>query len=148
MNNNAGNNPAAPNAPAAQANAAAAQANAAAPNQANVAAPNPVNGGVTAGGQVWTGGSRDPANRATGPRTPMCCRAENINHRVWARCEKGVDEAWQLKLSNTLPLSTCEPIIHDGLKDVGVDSVFWINLNGVWGALAEDLHRNRTHALG
>ena len=136
MNNNAGNNP------AAQANAAAAQA--------NVAAPNPVNGGVTAGGQVWTGGSRDPANRATGPRTPMCCRAENINHRVWARCEKGVDEAWQLKLSNTLPLSTCEPIIHDGLKDVGVDAVFWININGTWGDLflhpdAASLADIRTH---
>ena len=40
-----------------------------------------------------------------------------------------------MKLSNTLPLSTCEPIIHDGLKDVGVDSVFWININRVWGDL-------------
>ena len=111
------------------------QANVAAPNQANVAAP--VNGGVMASGQVWTGGSGDPAARAliTGPRTPMCCRSDTINHRVWTRCEKGVDEAWQVKLSNTLPLSTCEPIIHDGLKDVGVDSVFWININGVWGDL-------------
>ena len=32
----------------------------AAPNQANVAAV-PVNGGITATGQVWTGGSGDPA---------------------------------------------------------------------------------------
>ena len=67
----------------------------AAPNQANVAVP--VNGGTTAAGQVWTGGSRDPAARATGPRTPMCNRSDSINHRVWARCEKGVDEAWQVK---------------------------------------------------
>ena len=116
-----------------QANVAAG----AAPNQANVAAA-PVNGGITATGQVWTGGSGDPAARALpnrGPRTPMCNRSDAINHRVWARCEKGVDEAWQVKLSNTLPLSTCEPIIHGGLKDVGVDSVFWININGVWGDL-------------
>ena len=73
----------------------------AAPNQANVAVP--VNGGITATGQVWTGRSGDPAAQAllTGPRTPMCCRSDSINHRVWTRCEKGVDESWQVKLSNT-----------------------------------------------
>ena len=105
MNANVNNAGGVPAAPAAQANVAAPnQANVAAPNQANAAAP--VNGGVTASGQVWTGGSRDPANRATGPRTPMCCRSDTINHRVWTRCEKGVDEAWQLKLSNTCLLYT------------------------------------------
>ena len=97
----------------------------------------PVNGGVTTSGLAWTGGSRDPAIRAllNGPRTPMCCRSDTINRHVWTRCEKGVDDEWKIKLNNTLPLSTCEPIIHGGLQDVGVDSVFWMYVNGTWGDL-------------
>ena len=113
-----------------------------APNAA-VVAPNaavvipPVNGGVTATGQAWTGGSRDPVERAliTNPRSPLCIRSDSLNYRVWARCEKGVEEGWMIKLNNTLPLTTCEPIIHDGLKDVSADSVFWMHINGQWGDL-------------
>ena len=96
-----------------------------APPAPNATVP-PVNGGLTATGQAWTGGSRDPALQAlvTGPRTPMCICSDNLNHHVWSRCEKGIDEEWRIKLNDTLPLSTCELIIHDGLKDIGVDSVF------------------------
>lgn len=105
-------------------------------NVANVVAA-PVNGGITLSGMVWTGGSRDPLVRAllNGPRSPYCCRSDSLNHKVWMRCEKGVDDEWQVKLNSTMPLSTCEPIIHDGLKDVGVDSVFWMEVNGLWGDL-------------
>ena len=71
----------------------------------------------------------------TGPRSPMCIRSDSLNYRVWARCEKGVQEGWQIKLNSTLPLSTCEPVVHDGLKDVGVDSVFWMQIKGQWGEL-------------
>ena len=113
-----------------------APAPAAAP-AANITAPVvtiPVNGGINAAGQVWTGGPRNPALRSlfTNARSPMCYRSTALNHRIWARCEKGVEDCWQIKLSNTLPLSTCEPIVHDGLKDVGVDAVFWIDVNQKW----------------
>ena len=94
----------------------------------------PVNGGVTEIGTIWTGGPRDPALRALPrnktPRSPMCCRSKTINHRIWTRCEKEVDEVWKIKLNNTTPLATCEPVVHSDLKNVGVDSVFWMNHNG------------------
>ena len=43
------------------------------PNQPNVAVP--VNGGITATGLVWTGGSGDLVACAllNGPHSPMCC---------------------------------------------------------------------------
>ena len=44
---------------------------------------------------------------------------------MWNRCERGVGDEWKIKLSNTIPLSTCEPVIQAGLENVGVDSIFW-----------------------
>lgn len=85
----------------------------------------PLNGGIQ-NGTPWTGGSRDPARQRDTPLTPLCSRSEQIGHRVWNRCERGVEDEWKIKLSNTIPLSTCEPIIQAGLANVGVDSVFWI----------------------
>lgn len=120
----------------------AGAAAAAPPNQGVVAPPNavaPVNGGVTATGTIWTGGPADPALRALPrnqtPRSPLCCRSETTNRHVWNRCEKGVDEEWTIKMNNTTPLATCEPVIHGDLKNVGVDSVFWMNHAGRWGDL-------------
>lgn len=85
----------------------------------------PQNGGVL-NGTPWTGGSRDPANQRITPLTPLCSRSDQIGYRVWNRCEKGVEDEWKIKLTNTIPLSTCEPVIQAGLENVGVDSVFWI----------------------
>lgn len=101
----------------------ARQLGVAAPNAA-VAVVMPQNGGIQ-NGIPWTGGSRDPGRRRITPLTPLCSRSENMGHRVWNRCERGVGDEWKIKLSNTIPLSTCEPVIQAGLENVGVDSIFW-----------------------
>lgn len=97
----------------------------------------PKHGGLTTTGIAWTGGSRDPAIRVylTSYRSPLCCRSDNLNFRVWTRCEEGVKDEWKIKLNGTIPMHTREPYIHRGLMDVGVDSVFWICINGTWGDL-------------
>jgi len=85
----------------------------------------PFNGGIHLG-TPWTGGSRDLDHQRDTSLTPLCSQSEAINHRVWTRCERGIEDEWKIKLYNTIPLSTCEPIIQVGLENVGIDSVFWI----------------------
>jgi len=87
----------------------------------------PLNGGIQ-NGTPWTGGSRDPDRRRDMSLTPLCSCSEQIGYRVWTRCERGVEEEWKIKLTNTIPLLTCERIIQAGLENVGVDSVFWIEI--------------------
>ena len=60
----------------------------------------PLNGGIQ-NGTPWTGGSRDPARQRDTPLTPLCSRSEQIGHRVWNRCERGVEDEWKIKLSQT-----------------------------------------------
>ena len=70
--------------------AAEQNARQAAPDAA-VAVVMPQNGGIQ-NGIPWTGGSRDPGRRRITPLTPLCSRSENMGHRVWNRCERGVGD--------------------------------------------------------
>ena len=88
-------------------------------------------------GLPWTGGPRNPALRMQFPKSDLCYHHMQIlQQKVFSRSEKGVGSDWLIKTKSAVPLSLSAVKIKDGIVALGLDSVFDIQIRGLWVSLA------------
>ena len=103
---------------------------------ASVTFTKPVVGGIQHN-MPFTGGTRDPLQAQSSPKSPFAYRDFDTFQKVWKILTKGIDEEFKLKKSADSDMHSFKTEIQNTLEIYGVDSVFYMLKGTQWVNLIE-----------